>query len=195
MVSETAPTKWRATALGGLVGGYPFGYMLCSLTALVVRAALGIGVPLLARHPAGAPSSLGAAGCQESPRFERVTSAMLTEGLKKRLNIWSPIREYPREMLTRPCCISSIFSPGSVWSAWMPQFLANESISGFRQRRAIFRSGCSAAIFAYYLCGWLSDLFGRRLRHFRASSSQLLYFWSYWDTSTLRRACSGWDWS
>ena len=36
MVSETAPTRWRATALGGLVGGYPFGYMLCSLTALVV---------------------------------------------------------------------------------------------------------------------------------------------------------------
>ena len=25
MVSETAPTKWRATALGGLVGGYPIG--------------------------------------------------------------------------------------------------------------------------------------------------------------------------
>ncbi|HEX4193454.1 MAG TPA: MFS transporter, partial [Stellaceae bacterium] len=36
MVSETAPTKWRATALGGLVGGYPFGYMLCSLAALAV---------------------------------------------------------------------------------------------------------------------------------------------------------------
>jgi len=36
MVSETAPTKWRATALGGLVGGYPLGYMLCWLTALVV---------------------------------------------------------------------------------------------------------------------------------------------------------------
>ena len=28
MVTETAPTRWRATALGGLVGGYPFGYML-----------------------------------------------------------------------------------------------------------------------------------------------------------------------
>src|ERR1044072_2899791 len=36
MVTETGPTKWRATALGGLVGGYPFGYMLCSLAALVV---------------------------------------------------------------------------------------------------------------------------------------------------------------
>src|SRR5215212_4751648 len=31
MVSETAPAKWRATALGGLVGGYPFGYMICTL--------------------------------------------------------------------------------------------------------------------------------------------------------------------
>src|ERR1700737_2102005 len=43
MVSETAPTKWRATALGGLVGGYPFGYMLCSLTALVVVPLWGWG--------------------------------------------------------------------------------------------------------------------------------------------------------
>jgi MFS family permease len=28
--------QWRATALGGLVGGYPFGYLLCSLAALIV---------------------------------------------------------------------------------------------------------------------------------------------------------------
>src|SRR3981081_900408 len=28
MVTETAPTKWRATALGVLVGGYSVGYML-----------------------------------------------------------------------------------------------------------------------------------------------------------------------
>jgi hypothetical protein len=39
-------------------------------------------------------------GVKENPRFERVTMAMLTEELKKHLNIWSPIREYPREMLT-----------------------------------------------------------------------------------------------
>jgi MFS family permease len=69
MVSETAPTKWRATALGGLVGGYPFGYMLCSLTALVVVPLLGMAFPLLARHPACAPGSLGAAGCQGEPAF------------------------------------------------------------------------------------------------------------------------------
>src|SRR6476660_9379536 len=36
LVTETAPKKWRATALGGLVGGYPLGYMLCSLAALIV---------------------------------------------------------------------------------------------------------------------------------------------------------------
>jgi MFS family permease len=38
MVSETAPTKWRATALGGLVGGYPFGYMLFSGRCSTLRA-------------------------------------------------------------------------------------------------------------------------------------------------------------
>src|SRR5437879_1205889 len=53
MVTETAPTKWRATAWGGLVGGYPFGYMLRSLAALVVvppsgwRALHSLGI-----HPA-----------------------------------------------------------------------------------------------------------------------------------------------
>ena len=36
LVTETAPKKWRATALGGLVGGYPLGYLLCTLAALVV---------------------------------------------------------------------------------------------------------------------------------------------------------------
>jgi SHS family sialic acid transporter-like MFS transporter len=52
MVSETAPTKWRTTALGGLVGGYPFGYMLCSLTALAV-------VPLW-----GCVRSIGSGSCR-----------------------------------------------------------------------------------------------------------------------------------
>ena len=71
MVSETAPTKWRATALGGLVGGYPFGYMLCSLAALVVvpiwgwRALYFIGLlPALMVFWV-------AWGIKESPRFER----------------------------------------------------------------------------------------------------------------------------
>jgi MFS family permease len=100
MVSETAPTKWRATALGGLVGGYPFGYMLCSLTALVVvplwgwRSLYWLGI---------LPALLVLwvrLGVKESPRFERVTTAMVKEGLKKRLDIWSPVREYPCEMLT-----------------------------------------------------------------------------------------------
>jgi MFS family permease len=84
MVSETAPTKWRATALGGLVGGYPFGYMLCSLTALVVvplwgwRSLYWLGI---------LPALLVLwvrLGVKESPRFEHVTTAMLKEGLKKR---------------------------------------------------------------------------------------------------------------
>ena len=162
MVSETAPTKWRATALGGLVGGYPFGYMLCSLTALLVvplwgwRSLYWLGI---------LPALLilwVRLGVKESPRFEHVTTAMVKEGLKKRLDIWSPVREYPREMLTATLLYFFYLFTWIGWSAWMPQFLANEKHLGFTTTASYLSIWMFCAIFAYYLCGWLSDLFGRR---------------------------------
>ena len=98
MVTETAPTKWRATALGGLVGGYPLGYLLCTLTALVVlplwgwRALYWVGI---------LPALLVLwvrIGVKESPRFEHVTAEMLKQGLKTQLNVFAPFKRYPREM-------------------------------------------------------------------------------------------------
>ena len=92
MVTETAPTKWRATALGGLVGGYPFGYMLCSLAALVVVPLWGWrSLYFLGIVPALLVLWIRI-GIKESPRYERVTAQMLKEGLKKQLDILSPAR-------------------------------------------------------------------------------------------------------
>ena len=162
MVSETAPTKWRATALGGLVGGYPFGYMLCSLTALVV-------VPLWGWRTLYWLGILPALlvlwvrlGVRESPRFERVTTAMLREGLRKRLDIWAPVRQYPREMATAVLLYFFYLFTWIGWSAWMPQYLANEKHLGFQTTAFYLSIWMGCAIFAYYLCGWLCDLFGRR---------------------------------
>jgi MFS family permease len=184
MVSETAPTKWRATALGGLVGGYPFGYMLCSLTALVVvplwgwRSLYWLGI---------LPALLVfwvRLGVKESPRFEHVTTAMLTEGLKKRLDIWSPMREYPREMLTATFLYFFYLFTWIGWSAWMPQFLANEKHLGFQTTASYLSIWMFCAIFAYYLCGWLSDLFGRRyvIPSFVLPASILLVILGYLDS-------------
>ena len=162
MVSETAPTKWRATALGGLVGGYPFGYMLCSLTALFVvslwgwRALYWLGI---------LPALLVLwvrLGVKESPRFKRVTTEMVKEGLKKRLDIFLPVREYPREMLTATSLYFFYLFTWFGWSAWMPQYLANEKHLGFQMTASYLSIWMGCAIFAYYLCGWLCDLFGRR---------------------------------
>jgi MFS family permease len=162
MVSETAPTRWRATALGGLVGGYPFGYMLCSLAALVVvplwgwRALYWIGI---------LPALLVLwvrIGVKESPRFEHVTAAMLKQGLRQRLDIWSPVRDYPREMLVATLVYFFYLFTWFGWSAWMPQFLANEKHLGFQTTASFLSIWMFCAIFAYYLCGWLCDLFGRR---------------------------------
>src|SRR5215469_9046870 len=96
LVTETAPKKWRATALGGLVGGYPLGYLLCSLAALVIvplagwRALYFLGI---------LPALLVLwvrLGIDESPRYAHVTAEMVKAGLKKSLDLLAPFRSYPR---------------------------------------------------------------------------------------------------
>ena len=153
MVSETAPTRWRATALGGLVGGYPFGYMMCTLAALAVvplwgwRALYFLGlVPALMVFWVGL-------SVKESPRFQHVTAAMVKEGLKKQLDIFAPVREYPREMLVASLVYFFYLFTWIGWSAWMPQFLANEKHLGFQATATFLSIWMFVAIIAYWFCG------------------------------------------
>jgi MFS family permease len=162
MVTETAPTKWRATALGGLVGGYPLGYLLCTLTAIVVlplwgwRALYWLGV---------LPALLVLwirIGVKESPRFEHVTAEMLKAGLKRHFNIIAPVRDYPREMLIGTLLYFFYLFTWIGWSAWMPQFLAVEKKLGVPTMLNYLSIWMAVAIAAYWICGWLSDVLGRR---------------------------------
>ena len=162
MVTETAPTKWRATALGGLVGGYPFGYMLCSLAALVVVPLWGWrSLYFLGIVPALLVLWIRI-GIKESPRYERVTAQMLKDGLKKQLDMLSPAREYPRETLIASLVYFFYLFTWLGWSAWMPFYLATEKKLGFQTMGSYLSIWMFCAIFAYWICGWLCDLFGRR---------------------------------
>src|ERR1700730_5422959 len=162
MVTETAPTKWRATALGGLVGGYPFGYMLCSAAALVVVPLWGWrSLYFLGIIPALLVLWIRI-GIKESPRYERVTAQMLKEGLKKQLDILSPARDYPRETLVASLVYFFYLFTWLGWSAWMPFYLATEKHLGFQTMGTYLTIWMFCAIFAYWLCGWLCDLLGRR---------------------------------
>jgi MFS family permease len=162
MVTETAPTKWRATALGGLVGGYPFGYMLCSAAALVVVPLWGWrSLYFLGIIPALLVLWIRI-GIKESPRYERVTAQMLKQGLKKQLDILSPARQYPREMLIASLVYFFYLFTWLGWSAWMPFYLATEKHLGFQTMGSYLTIWMACAIFAYWFCGWLCDLFGRR---------------------------------
>jgi MFS family permease len=162
MVSETAPTRWRGTALAVLVGGFPLGYLLCSLAASVVvplwgwRSLYFLGV---------APALLVLwirVGVKESPRFARVTAGMVKQGLRQRFDLWSPVRAYPREMLVASLVYFFYLFTWIGWSAWMPQFLATEKKLGFQTAVGYLSIWMFVAIFAYWICGWLSDQFGRR---------------------------------
>ena len=162
LVTETAPKKWRATALGGLVGGYPVGYLLCSLAALAV-------VPLWGWRSLYFLGVLPALlvlwvrlGVKESPRYERVTAQMVKQGLKKRLDILSPFSAYPRESIIATLVYFLYLFTWVGWSAWMPFYLANERHLGFPTMARYLSIWMFCAIFAYWICGWLCDTFGRR---------------------------------
>jgi AAHS family cis,cis-muconate transporter-like MFS transporter len=186
LVTETAPKKWRATALGGLVGGYPLGYFLCTVIALyavptwgwrslyflgIVPALLVLWVRL---------------GINESPRYERVTAEMLREGIKKRLDIWSPFRSYPRESFVATLIYFLYLFTWVGWSAWMPFYLANERHLGFPTMASYLSVWMACAIFAYWLCGWLCDIFGRRwvIPAFAVPAAILLVAMGYCETPT-----------
>jgi len=162
MVSETAPTRWRGTALAVLVGGFPFGYMLCSLAASVLVPLWGWrSLYFLGVLPALVVLWIRF-GVKESPRYVHVSAAMLKNGLRKRLDLWSPVRAYPREMLVASLVYFFYLFTWIGWSAWMPQFLAVEKKLGFQTTVGYLSIWMFVAIFAYWICGWLSDQFGRR---------------------------------
>jgi MFS family permease len=101
-------------------------------------------------------------GVNESPRYERVTAQMVKEGLKKRLDVLLPFRFYPRESLTATLIYFLYLFTWLGWSAWMPFYLANERHLGFPTMAGYLSVWMFCAIFAYWICGWLCDLFGRR---------------------------------
>jgi MFS family permease len=162
MVSETAPTRWRATALAVLVGGFPIGYLLCALAASVVVPAYGWqALYFLGVLPAFLVLWIRV-GVKESPRFERVTTIMVKRGLRQRFDLWSPFRSYPRKMIVATLVYFFYLFTWIGWSAWMPQYLATEKKLGFQTTVQYLSLWMFVAIFAYWICGWLSDQFGRR---------------------------------
>jgi AAHS family cis,cis-muconate transporter-like MFS transporter len=69
------------------------------------------------------------------------------------------------------------------WSAWMPQFLAVEKKLGFQTMASYLSAWMFAAIFAYWICGWLCDQFGRRyvIPAFAVPAAVLLVVIGYLD--------------
>jgi MFS family permease len=109
---------------------------------------------------------------------------MVKEGLKKQLDILAPARAYPREMWIASLTYFFYLFTWIGWSAWMPFFLANEKHLGFQTMGTYLSIWMFVAIFAYWICGWLCDVFGRRfiIPVFTVPASILLVVMGYLDS-------------
>jgi AAHS family cis,cis-muconate transporter-like MFS transporter len=87
---------------------------------------------------------------------------MLKEGLRKQLDLLAPFRAYPRESVVASLVYFFYLFTWVGWSAWMPFYLANERHLGFPTMASYLSAWMFCAIFAYWICGWLCDVFGRR---------------------------------
>jgi AAHS family cis,cis-muconate transporter-like MFS transporter len=111
---------------------------------------------------------------------------MLKEGLKKQLDIFAPVRAYPREMLIASLVYFFYLFTWLGWSAWMPFYLANEKHLGFPTMSRYLSIWMFCAIFAYWFCGYLCDRYGRRwvIAAFAVPASVLLVVMGHLDSAS-----------
>src|SRR5262249_26913733 len=77
-------------------------------------------------------------------------------------DLLAPARSHTREVVVGTLIIFFYLFTWVGWSVWMPQFLANEKHLGFQTAATYLSIWMFFAIFAYWICGYLCDRFGRR---------------------------------
>jgi AAHS family cis,cis-muconate transporter-like MFS transporter len=82
--------------------------------------------------------------------------------LHKQLDLLTPFKKYPKETALATLLYTLYLFTWVGWSAWMPFYLANERHLGFPTMARYLSVWMFCAIFAYWICGWLCDTFGRR---------------------------------
>jgi AAHS family cis,cis-muconate transporter-like MFS transporter len=87
---------------------------------------------------------------------------MVKNRLVHHLDVWRPVHAYPRATLVAALVYFFYLFTWIGWSAWIPQYLAVEKKLGFQTAMNYLSVWMFAAIVAYWICGWLSDQFGRR---------------------------------
>ena len=164
LVSEYVPTKWRATALGTMQGGWSLGYCIAGIMSSYILPAYGWRALFLASIVPGTISVALMLGTKDAPSYLAARDATLRSGVRR--------NEYARMWADKSVrhtfiawCFASITLQFGYYGAnvWLPSFLVKDLGVNLKNAGWFIASTYGAMVLGKSMSGYLGDKFGRRV--------------------------------
>ena len=164
LISEYVPTKWRATALGTMQGGWSLGYAVAGIMSAYIQPAYGWRALFLASIGPGSISVALLWGMKDAPSYLAARDAIRKSG------VWK--NEYARMWADKPVrytfiawCFASIALQFGYYGAntWLPSYLAKDLGVNLKNAGWFIASTYGAMVLGKAASGYLGDQFGRRV--------------------------------
>jgi AAHS family cis,cis-muconate transporter-like MFS transporter len=164
LVAEYVPTRWRATALGTMQGGWSLGYCIAGIMSSYILPSYGWRVLFVSTIVPGAISIALMLGTKDAPSYLAARDAIRSSGVRR--------NEYARmwdDKLVRytfiAWCFGSIALQFGYYGAnvWLPSYLVKDLGVDLKNAGWFIAATYGAMVLGKTSAGYLGDMFGRRV--------------------------------
>lgn len=163
VLAETAPASVRAIILAFLNSSVVIAYMISALLAGWIipqwgwRAMFFIDIACILVFVAAW------LWMKETDAFRNASAHQAKQGKRQRPDLLLPWRAYPGRAILGFCIMAVYLGAYPSFSAWQTAWLVNEVKIPFAQSTNWIAIWLGASAISYWLCGWISNQYGKKL--------------------------------
>lgn len=163
VLAETMPARFRAIVLAFLNSSVVLAYMVSALLAGVIIPAWGWRAMFFIDAACILVFLAAAIGMRETEPFRNASAHREAQGKRQRPDLLLPWRVYPGRA-TLGFFIQVVYLAAyPSFSAWQTAWLVNEVKIPFAQSTNWIAIWLGFSALAYWICGWMSNQFGKKL--------------------------------